>query len=153
MTKEEYTDLKDELTEVLIEIEGLKENLNILYRKKNVLMDRIAGYEASPSSTNIEYLCSRFDFELSDHWCSRATVTKAKKMLLDCGYTDLKQLEGKKFSDFFDLCDGTKQLGIVLAFCNKCNVKMNMESTSREIYERMKNVKDTAIRFMNYIIL
>ena len=63
MTKEEYSELKEQLSEVMIKIERLKENLNMLYREKKTLQDKIAGYEGCPLSTNIEYLFSRFDFE------------------------------------------------------------------------------------------
>lgn len=152
MTKEEYTELKERLNEVLIEIEGLKNNLKVLCQKKKTLQDKIAWYEESPLSTNIEYLFSRFDFEQSEHYCSKTTVTKAKKLLLKNGYTDLRQLEGKKFEEFLELTDGTKQLAVILAYCYKCNVKMNMESENLQKNARMESVKYVAIGFMDYVI-
>ena len=151
MTKEEYTELKEQLNEVMIEIEGLKDNLNMLYRKKKTLQDQIACYEGYPLSTNIEYLFSRFDFEQSEHYCSKATVTKAKKLLMNSGYTDLKQLEGKKFADFLEICEGTKQLAVILSYCYKCNVKINMESASFQKKQRMESIKYEAIMYMDYI--
>ena len=151
MTKEEYTELKEQLNEVMIKIEGLKDNLNMLYREKKTLQDKIAGYEGYLLSTNIEYLFSRFDFERSEHYCSRATVTKAKKLLMNNGYTDLRQLEGKKFAEFLELCEGTKVLAVVLAYCYKCNVKMDMRSESVQKNQRMEDIKYMAILFMDYI--
>lgn len=151
MTKEEYTELKEQLNEVMIKIEGLKDNLNVLYRGKKTLQDKIAGYEGYPLSTNIEYIFSRFDFERSELFCSKATVTKAKKLLTNCGYTDLKQLEGKKLAEFLELCDGTKVLAVILAYCYKCNVKMDMRSESLQKNQRIEGIKYEAMIFMNYI--
>ena len=152
MTKEELNELKEKLNEVMIEIEELKNNLNMLYRKKKVLQDKIACCEVKPVSTNIEYLLSRFDFEESEHYCSKATVTKAKKLLKESGYTDLRQLEGIRFAKFLELCDGTKQLAVILAYCYKCDVKMDMSSSSRQEAERMESIKYIAIKFMSYIV-
>ena len=151
MTKEEYTELKEQLSEVMMKIEGLKDNLNMLYREKKTLQDKIAGYEGCPLSTNIEYLFSRFDFERSEHYCSRATVTKAKKLLLNNGYTDLRQLEGKKFTEFLELCEGTKVLAVILAYCYKCDVKMDMRSESLQKNQRVEGIKHIARWFMDYI--
>jgi len=152
MTKEEYIELKDQLCDVMIEIENTKDTLNKLYRKKEILQNKINGIEGYPLSTSIEYLFSRFDFEQSEHDCSKATVTKAKKLLLNSGYTDIRQLEGKKFSEFLGLCEGTKQLAVILSFCNKCNVKIDIGSASFQEDERIESIKYEAIRYMRYII-
>ena len=152
MTKEEYIELKEQLGEVMMKIEGLKHNLNMLYREKKTLEDKIVGYEGCPLSTNIEYLFSRFDLERSEHYCSRATVTKAKKLLLNNGYTDLRQLEGKRFAEFMELCDGTKLMAVILAYCYKCNVKMDMRNASPQKNQRMESIKYEAIWFMDYIV-
>ena len=116
MTNKERNELKEQLDEVMREIEGLNLTLDKLRLKKESLQNRISGSKPQLVSTSIEYLFSRFDFELSEHFCSKATVTKAKHLLLDNGYTDLNQLKGKKLSDFFTLCEGIKILSVILAF-------------------------------------
>ncbi len=154
MTTEEYEELKEELSEVLRKIEVLKSELNILYREKKRLKDMITGHEGKPLNTTIEYLFSRFDDERSNEegLCAKATVTKAKKLLLNSEYTDLKQLEGKKFTDFFGLCEGTKVLAVILAYCIKCDVKMDMGSTSRQDEDRIQGIKYEAIWYTEFIV-
>lgn len=152
MTKDEYNELKEQLTDVLIEIEDAKNRLDMLYREKKALQDKLDGNEDDPLSTNIEYLFSRFDLERSKTYCGKATLTKAKNLLHSMGYTDLKQLEGKKFEEFFDLCTGTKQLAVILSYCYKCKVNVDLESVSLKD-GRMESIKYGAIRYMEYIIL
>lgn len=154
MTTEEYEELKEELSEVLRKIEVLKGELNSLYREKKRLQDIITGHEGKPLNTTIEYLFSRYDCEASREQlcCAKSTVTRAKKLLLDSGYTDLKQLEGKKFTDFFGLCDGIKVLAVILAYCIKCDVKMNMGSTSRQDEDQIRSIKYEAIRYTKFIV-
>lgn len=154
MTTEEYEELKEELNEVLRKIEVLKGELNPLYREKKRLQDLITGHEGKPVNTTIEYLFSRFDDERSREQlcCAKSTVTRAKKLLLESGYTDLKQLEGKKFTDFFGLCEGTKVLAVILAYCIKCDVKMDMGSTSRQDEDRIQGIKYEAIWYTEFIV-
>ena len=151
MTNEERNELKEQLGEVMREIESLKLTLGILNSKKESLQNRISGSKPQLVSTSIEYLFSRFDFKQSEHFCSKATVTKAKKLLLNNGYTDINQLKGKKLSDFFTLCEGIKILAVILAFCRVYDVEMDTNSANCQDNSRLQDIIYLSIIFKNYI--
>lgn len=151
MTNEERNELKEQLDEVMREIEGLNLTLDKLRLKKESLQNRISGSKPQLVSTSIEYLFSRFDFELSEHFCSKATVTKAKNLLLNNGYTDINQLKGKKLSDFFTLCEGIKILSVILAFCRVYDVEMDTNSANCQDNSRLKDIIYLSLIFKNYI--